>query len=179
MQSHDMDMCFIAHGILFHCATNGSLIPMALRDIRTFNSVKYLIRNSIPIYGRDDLDFNNRHVDEVVRRQRAIMEQYNNAENSIQEDFSIQMSDEFIRENYIRSFVEMAIRGAHSYDHHSTHRISDKVVIESYVLVSKPKSEIKHSLMFRNHKEVDIRIPDISDLVDISDNSIVITVEYS
>lgn len=182
MLSHDMDMCFMAHGILFHCATNGSLIPNALRDIPTFNSVKSVVINNMPFIEREELTYNEEHIHNVIRRQRAILEQFNapqNVEGTLEETLSIQMPDEFIRENYIASFVEMAIRGAHSYDHASTERIDKDIVKESYILVAKPKMAIPQVPLILNHKDINIHIPDITDLVDLTNTTLTITVDYN
>ena len=176
MQSHDMDMCFTAHGSLFHCATNGALIPNELRDIPTFNSVRSLISNRLPVCEVADVDFNEEYLDLLVKTQRAIIDNYNMQDNYWRDSLRIDISDDAIRANYISSFVEMAIRGAHSYDHSETERIADNVIKESYVLVVKPNMRIQGEPVIDIFREVNIDIPDLSDIVELTDNSLTITV---
>lgn len=171
-----MDMCFIANGEIYHCATNGALIPEALRDIPLFNSIKSHLWNLETIVDRDNLTFNRQHIEGIVTSQRRIIDRYNRQENEEGQNLRIDISDDLIEENYLSSFIEMALRGARSHDHMETSYDSRSVVKETFVFVAGPKQDVDVQPVLQSFQDAHIEIPDISDIVEISDNYITITV---
>lgn len=176
MLSHDMDMCFIAHGALYHCATNGAIIPEALRDIPLFNSIKSHLWNEEPICSRDNLAFNGQHLERIVGNQRTIIDQLNRQGNEDELSLRIDISDELIREKYLSSFVEMALRGAHSHDYIGTCQDDNRETKEKFVFVTGPDQTVDVQPTIESFQEVNIEIPDLSEIVEISENFLIVTI---
>lgn len=139
MVSHDMDWYFQYKGYIFHCASNGGIIPKDCRKITHLNLMKRTIESMSLILNDDELYINEEHIEKVVKRQLEVWEKISESTP----DLVAWFNPGLVRELYLSSFIAKAKRGLIAWDRlYKEDEAHDKnAIADTYVLVAAPKED--------------------------------------
>ena len=139
MLSHDLDWYFKYNGRVYHCASNGCIIPESCRELCYLNSMDKVIGRMPFLLTFDDLEINEKYIETVVEQQRKIWDEI----CKDQKDGSNLFDAELVRGLYLSSFVEKAEKGLIACD---TIRLEGGDDGYRYVEVVWPKEELLTTL---------------------------------
>ena len=127
MLTRDIDWFACIDGKWVHAASVGGILPVAINDCSMLRVMQYVVANMKRVFQIDDLWINESYIDQRYRRH---IDDYR--ENGISEnDF---------RQNYEKSFVEMARKGFCSYIRGYDNETEDNC----YYCIARPKRVEKY-----------------------------------
>ena len=153
--THDIDWFFLSGNRLFHIASAGGILPEEIKSFDLEESYLYVVSRNLNI--SEDL---------VTECLDGILTGNTNVEVEVNKDYlntSFTDNSDEEKKNYLRSFVEMALRGCYSFDRTKVEDPEDNL----YHLVAWPHNDKKADAIFPEAndyvKEFDINI-DIAEL---------------
>lgn len=167
MKSHDMDWLFYIGGRLVHCATNGAVIPEKYATIKQLNFCKREVRAIVPMLSVEDIEYNDAHIERVVKRQIELLSRISEVK-----EVTFEITPDLIRMNYVSSFAQMAMRGAYSYDYVGARLQDGEIFAQEFALVCKPQVDIPFDIL--EPEDGNYSWPDLSDQCKITEGTLLV-----
>lgn len=140
MLSHDIDWYFNYKGYIFHCASNGGIIPQACRKITYQNLIRRAIKEMTLSLNNEDLYINKDYVNRVVTRQQEKWEEICESTPRLAALFN----PELVRELYLSSFIVKAKKGLIAWDriNNGGEESFKRDSQDTYVVVAAPQKDL-------------------------------------
>lgn len=128
----DIDWFFMADNIPVHVASGGGLLPDTINSKESLRRLQHRINTLEPIWEASDVVYNESFLERYTAHIRENLNRYSN--ESVDQVLFPDVVD-YLREAYLQSFREMAMRGFVSIDRTNIEDWTDN----SYHLVCRPK----------------------------------------